>query len=80
MKKTAIAALAAVLLAGPAAGEPAPAPAPAIPRAEGTAKPAEKGPDAKKGSGAVAPKPTPKADAAAKKDPPCEPVKPCPIE
>jgi hypothetical protein len=80
MKKTAIAALAAVLLVGPAAaGEPTPAPAAAAP-AVGAAKPAEKKPDTKKASGAVAPKTPPKADAAAKKDAPCEPVKPCPIE
>ena len=85
MKTTTIAALAAVLLAGPAAaGEPAP-PAAVPPGAVGKAKPAEekpdpKKPDPKKGAGAVAPKTQPKADAAAKKDAPCEPVKPCPIE
>jgi hypothetical protein len=82
MKTTAISALAALLVASSALADgPPPAAAAAASQPEASAKPVEKKPRGDKRAGADgAPKPAPKPGEAAKKEPPCEPVKPCPIE
>jgi hypothetical protein len=82
MKKPAIAALAALLLAGPVlADEPAQAAAAPSTKAEGGAKPAQPKPaEVKKSPGSGAPKTGQKPGETTKKEAPCEPVKPCPID
>lgn len=83
MKMLASAALAATLLAGPALADapapstlPPPAPAPSDAKVEAATRPPEK--KAKDLKSAKTPSPKPGAEG--QKEPPCEPVKPCPIE
>jgi hypothetical protein len=81
MKKPAIAALAALLLAGPVlADEPAQAAASST-KAEREAKAVQPKPaEVKKAPKSGAPKTGQKPGEATKKEAPCEPVKPCPID
>lgn len=83
MKMLASAALAATLLAGPAlADAPAPSsvPPPATAPSDAKLEAATRAQEKRAKDLKSAKKPSPKPGAEGQKDPPCEPVKPCPIE